>query len=192
MFKDAAIGDWQLPGTLKPADSTNKAPGNRSVTMDKALMPGSNTPSPPACQIQLCPGCHLRTCSFQSTRTCFRVLPASHCFALKTPGAKRECQANKPLTPACCTFSISDMASPSVEHGGFSTNTRLPACSACRTSAKRPWGGVQKAMASTCGPSANSSASEPKLATPGQCGPSVATATSSNCGLARIAGTCWS
>ena len=61
----AAIGASQLAGKPSSAAVTNTGFGRMRVRIDSALMPGSNTPSPPGSQIQSWPGCQTRTSSFQ-------------------------------------------------------------------------------------------------------------------------------
>jgi hypothetical protein len=63
--KAAAIGAARLAGNARSADVTNNGCGRMRVRIESALMPGSNTPSPPGSQIQACPGCQTRTSSFQ-------------------------------------------------------------------------------------------------------------------------------
>ena len=61
-----------------------------AVTMDKALMPGSNTPNPPASQIHRCPGCQTRTSSRQTFAAERMRLPSSQARAGPTAGAGYE------------------------------------------------------------------------------------------------------
>src|SRR5579884_2197881 len=79
-----AIGVCASEGTLSSADCTNSGPGKILVAIENALMPGSNTPKPPACQIQVCPGCHLRTSSCQRISIDAILLPASALAAAST------------------------------------------------------------------------------------------------------------
>ena len=65
----AAIGASRLAGNASSADVTNSGCGRMRVRIESALMPGSNTPSPPGSKIQACPGCQTRTSSFQLMRT---------------------------------------------------------------------------------------------------------------------------
>src|SRR5579871_1420617 len=59
----AAIGVSQLAGTNSIEDSGKIGSSMTCVKIDKALMPGSSTPKPPACHNQLCPGCQTRASS---------------------------------------------------------------------------------------------------------------------------------
>ena len=61
----AAIGVCAFAGTWSSADFTNRPPGKILVAIEKALMPGSNTPKPPGSHIHCWPGCHLCTSSCQ-------------------------------------------------------------------------------------------------------------------------------
>ena len=47
----AAIGASQLAGNARSADLTNSGCARIRVRIESALMPGSNTPRPPGCQI---------------------------------------------------------------------------------------------------------------------------------------------
>lgn len=49
---DAAMGASRFSGNSSVAAVMKTGRGRIWVTMDSALMPGSNTPRPPACQIQ--------------------------------------------------------------------------------------------------------------------------------------------
>ncbi len=49
----AAIGAAQLVGTNRLAVVANRGCGTILVRIEMALIPGSNTPKPPACQIQV-------------------------------------------------------------------------------------------------------------------------------------------
>ena len=97
--------------------------GTIRVRIDRALMPGSKTPRPPACQIQVWPGCHLRTSSFQVTTRLLSLLPASQAFAGATMAASRECQLAWSETPALRASASSAWHSDSVAPGGFSSIT---------------------------------------------------------------------
>ena len=61
--------------------------GIKRVAIDSALMPGSNTPKPPASKIQAWPGCQTRTSSFQMMVTLLIVRPASSLRAGPIAGA---------------------------------------------------------------------------------------------------------
>ena len=100
------------------------------MTIDSALMPGSNTPRPPASQIQAWPGCQWRTSSFQATRIERTVVPARNARAASTAGACRECQLANRVTPLARACAARSSTSDSVAPGGFSRNTCLPASSA--------------------------------------------------------------
>ena len=54
-------------GTRNPGEPVHEM--SVRVTIDSALIPGSNTPRPPGCQIQSCPGCQCRTSSCQMIST---------------------------------------------------------------------------------------------------------------------------
>ena len=68
------------------------------MTIDRALMPGSKTPSPPAFQIHAWPGCQRRTSSRQTTSTDFSFRAEAHARAGSTPAAWRECQVANRLS----------------------------------------------------------------------------------------------
>ncbi len=57
---EAAIGESQLSGKVSAALRTKTGVGMISVRIDRALMPGSKTPKPPAVQIHFWPGCQRR------------------------------------------------------------------------------------------------------------------------------------
>ena len=65
------------------------------VTIDSALMPGSNTPKPPGSQIHACPGCQWRTSSFHVTSRRRICLRASCLRASSTPALNGDCQVAK-------------------------------------------------------------------------------------------------
>ena len=95
----AAIGVWRFSGNVSVAPVRCTGAGKISVRIDRALMPGSNTPMPPASNTQSWPGCHLRTSSrhviwARVTRRC-----ASHAFAPATPCAMRLCHVANRDTP---------------------------------------------------------------------------------------------
>ena len=70
------------PGTLRSADCTNRPPGKILVAIEKALMPGSNTPNPPGSQIHCWPGCHLWTSS------CQRIVHRLRCACRRAPSRR--------------------------------------------------------------------------------------------------------
>ena len=80
----AAIGVWAFSGICSSADWTNRPPGKIFVAIDKALMPGSNTPNPPGAQIHCWPGCHLWTSSCHWISIDLMRLPASAAAAAST------------------------------------------------------------------------------------------------------------
>ena len=75
------MGASLLAGNCRSAFWMKTGSGMMQVTIDSALMPGSNTPKPPACQIHCWPGCQWRTSSFQVTRSRLISQPASAFFA---------------------------------------------------------------------------------------------------------------
>jgi hypothetical protein len=60
--------------------------GRMWVTIDRALMPGSNTPKPPARQIQSWFGCQRRTSSFQLMEADLIFVVARKARAASTAG----------------------------------------------------------------------------------------------------------
>ena len=76
----------------KDLDDAERLFRRHRVRIDSALMPGSRTPNPPACQIQLWPGCHLSTSSFQVTRSRRTLRVCRQRAAGATPCACCECQ----------------------------------------------------------------------------------------------------
>ena len=141
-------GACRLSGKVSAAFVRKKGWGRMAVAMDKALMPGSKTPSPPGSQIQSWPGCQRRTSSFQTIRTFVARRAESHSLAGSTAGEKRECQVAKRVTPSALAAATRSSISLKVAPGGFSRITCLPAFSASRASSWRTWGGVQSATAS--------------------------------------------
>src|SRR3954447_12714383 len=133
----AAIGAWQLAGKASSAAVTNTGFGRILVRIDSALMPGSNTPSPPGSQIQACPGCQTRTSSFQLILTEVIRRAASHARAGSTAGAWRECQVANSVRFASLAIAISGSSSATPAPGGFSSMTCLPAVSAAIAWARR-------------------------------------------------------
>ena len=146
----AAIGASQLDGNDKSA-SRRKNGGRTRVTIDRALMPGSKTPSPPAFQIHAWPGCQRRTSSRQTTSTDFSFRAEAHARAGSTPAAWRECQVANRLSFFSAARSARLVTSLTVAPGGFSSSTCLPASRACRAMSCRICGGVQTATASISG-----------------------------------------
>ena len=154
-------------------------------------MPGSNTPKPPACQIQAWLGCQRRTSSFQTISTERGVRPASQALASATAGAKRECQVAKSTASRARAASTISSTSPSVAAGGFSSSTSRPAASAFSAIAVRASGGTQSATTAG-GPSARKLSRSVKLATPSMVAWRETPATRVKSGSAAIAGICWS
>jgi hypothetical protein len=122
----AAIGIARFSGTDSSASRTNKGPGKIFEAIESALMPGSNTPKPPTCQIHRWPGCHFLTLSRQSIRIRAILLPASNSAARSTAGLYCECQVAKSVTcrPSACSRRSS--ISLKVVAGGFSSRQWSP------------------------------------------------------------------
>ena len=103
-----------------------------AVAMDRALIPGSNTPRPPACHTQSWCGCQWRTSSRQTISTLASLRPFSQSAAGATPGASRECQEANRVTPLVSATAHRSCTSLTVMPGGFSRNTCLRAARASR------------------------------------------------------------
>ena len=98
--RSAAIGASRLAGNSRSAGLMKTGSGMMLVTMESALMPGSNTPKPPASQIHCWPGCQCRTSSFQVTRSRLTVQPARAFLASSTALLYCACQVVKTTLPA--------------------------------------------------------------------------------------------
>ena len=129
--RSAAIGAARLAGRCSVAPVRNTGRGMICVRIESALIPGSNTPSPPGSQIHACPGCHTRTSSRQVIATLSIRRSASHAFAGATPAAKRECHAVNSDAPTRSACASNARTSLMVAPGGFSRNTCTPARKAC-------------------------------------------------------------
>ncbi len=159
--------------------------------MDRALMPGSNTPRPPGAKIQSCPGCQTRTSSRHSMWTRRMVLSASHARAGSTPAAWRECQVANRVRPAFSACSARARTSARVAPGGFSSIRCRPADRASRASVKRGAGGVHRDTAWMSGTTSSRSARLVRVGTPSRSPLRSAAPIRSKRGLAAMAGRCW-
>ena len=126
----AAIGVCASSGTRSSADRTNRSPGKILVAIDKALMPGSNTPNPPGSQIHCWPGCHLWTSSCQWISSDLTRLPASALAAASTAALCCACQVVKRLTSCAWARQSSAAISARPAVGGFSSRQWRPASDA--------------------------------------------------------------
>ena len=136
----SAPGDW--PGKTSSAAVTNSGCGRILVRIESALMPGSNTPSPPGSQIQPCPGCQTRTSSFQLMCTELMRHAASHC-------ARRLDRGRKARMPGREQRSLG-LAPPSRSADRVRLTPRpaaFPASRACRPRAPPPPGHAAPAAA---------------------------------------------
>ena len=87
-------GAQRLAGVCISAVTRTRSP-IIAVKIDKALMPGSNTPKPPRSSpiLPRMPMAHIFLPAIETDFSCFDAIQA---FAAPTPAAKRECQlANK-------------------------------------------------------------------------------------------------
>ena len=119
----AAIGASALAGNSSSAPRRIAGSGRMQVTIDSALIPGSNTPKPPASKIQVWPGCHLRTSSFQLTNSRVTVCPASIRAACSTASLYCECHVVNKTRPEAAASCSRWPSSVSVPAGGFSSST---------------------------------------------------------------------
>ena len=139
---------WRLVGTSNVARSTCMAPGRIRVRIDRQLMPGSNTPRPPASRIQFCPGCHTRMSSFQVARTPGCVATRATRAPARRPQLHASARKRKEM-PACLARCSRSSTSATVAPGGFSSMTCRPASIAVHASSCRPCGGVHSDTASS-------------------------------------------
>ena len=169
----------------------NTGRGMMRVTMDSALMPGSNTPKPPACQIHCWPGCQWRTSSFQVTSSIITRRSARKARVASTALLYCECQVVNSTRPARAAILVRSVSSARVAVGGFSSMTCLPASSASRAMRWRTWGGVQMATTSISLCAISSRALVKVSRAPGAVRPRwLEVPTSSKAGLAAMTGRC--
>ncbi len=135
------------------------------VTIEKALMPGSNTPKPPGSQIHSWPGCQWRTSSFQFTNRRLTVLPASNRLASSTAALYCECQVVNRMRPWPWRDRPWRRARQPSASAAFRSAHASPHRAPRARCRKRGSGGMHSDTASSLRPLANSSAGVLKLGT---------------------------